>query len=215
MTDQDNIGELVKDRPIVMRIPNTDLHSGLVTLAKTFAESKPKLMVEIGAYTGESLDIFRKYLPEDCKIISIDPWLNHYDKDDLASEHAKMITVEEEYDRRFRTHRNVAKLKFLSHEVAHLFADGSIDVLYIDGDHRYQGVKDDITNFVTKINPNTGIIAGHDYDIPRDMFTPTYFQFEPTCHQMRIAVKQAVYDTIGKPDMLFTDTSWLKYTRNI
>ena len=43
------------------------------------------------------------------------------------------------------------------------FAEGSLDFVFIDGDHSYEGVKLDILNFLPKVRPG-GLIAGHDYE---------------------------------------------------
>lgn len=45
------------------------------------------------------------------------------------------------------------------------FQNDSIDFLFIDGDHRYPGIKADLKNWFPKIK-NGGIIAGHDYNEP-------------------------------------------------
>ena len=42
------------------------------------------------------------------------------------------------------------------------FDDASIDAIYIDGDHRYEAVKNDIKAWLPKVKPG-GIVAGHDY----------------------------------------------------
>lgn len=50
-----------------------------------------------------------------------------------------------------------------SEEVAHLIPNNSIGLLYIDGDHSYEGVINDITNYFLKVVCG-GIIAFHDYN---------------------------------------------------
>lgn len=42
------------------------------------------------------------------------------------------------------------------------FAARSLDFVFIDGDHSYRGVRQDILNFRPKVKPG-GILAGHDY----------------------------------------------------
>ena len=42
------------------------------------------------------------------------------------------------------------------------YADASLDFVFIDGDHSYEGVKKDIIAWLPKVKPG-GIIAGHDY----------------------------------------------------
>lgn len=47
-------------------------------------------------------------------------------------------------------------------EAAKLFADKSIDFVFIDACHEYESVRDDIESWLPKVK-NGGIIAGHDY----------------------------------------------------
>lgn len=42
------------------------------------------------------------------------------------------------------------------------FAPSSLEFVFIDGDHSYQGIRQDVLNFRPKVKPG-GILAGHDY----------------------------------------------------
>ncbi len=42
------------------------------------------------------------------------------------------------------------------------FEDNSLDFVYIDANHEYDYVKQDITEWTKKVKPG-GIVAGHDY----------------------------------------------------
>ena len=57
---------------------------------------------------------------------------------------------------------NISIIKDSSHEASKLFNNGSIDYLMIDGDHSYEGVKQDIQDYFYKVKPG-GIISGDDY----------------------------------------------------
>jgi hypothetical protein len=52
--------------------------------------------------------------------------------------------------------------RLTSVEAAKLFPDKSLDLVYIDGDHRTESVIADITSWLPKIRKG-GIISGHDY----------------------------------------------------
>lgn len=43
--------------------------------------------------------------------------------------------------------------------------DESVDIIFIDAEHSYNGVKNDIKNWIKKVKKG-GIISGHDYDHP-------------------------------------------------
>jgi len=63
-------------------------------------------------------------------------------------------------------------------EASKNYADGSVDFVFIDGDHSYNGCKRDIEAWLPKMKPNS-IFAGHDY---------------AWCESVRNAVR----DTIGE-----------------
>jgi len=50
-------------------------------------------------------------------------------------------------------------------EASTVFVYGSLDFVYIDADHSYQAVMDDIAAWLPKVKPG-GVIAGHDYKCP-------------------------------------------------
>jgi len=43
-----------------------------------------------------------------------------------------------------------------------LFAEGSVDLVFVDADHSYEGVRDDIEAWLPKVRKQ-GWIGGHDY----------------------------------------------------
>jgi len=58
--------------------------------------------------------------------------------------------------------RQVLVKRQRSDEAARAFGDDELDWVYIDGDHRYEGVKADLENFARVVKPG-GFIAGDDY----------------------------------------------------
>lgn len=56
----------------------------------------------------------------------------------------------------------VKVLRGLSVEMAKQVPDESLDLLYLDGDHNYEGVKADLAAWFPKVKPG-GVISGHDY----------------------------------------------------
>lgn len=57
---------------------------------------------------------------------------------------------------------NSIMIKSTSIEASKIFARNSLDWIYIDGDHTYEAVKNDLNNWYPKVRKG-GIIAGHDY----------------------------------------------------
>jgi hypothetical protein len=70
---------------------------------------------------------------------------------------------------------NIIKLR--SVQAAELFADNSVDICFLDGDHAYDGISSDILAWNRKTK---GIISGHDFDHPpveravREVFDEAY-----------------------------------------
>ncbi|MFW6225349.1 MAG: class I SAM-dependent methyltransferase [bacterium] len=160
---------------------------------KNIKDTKDLVIVEIGAFAGQSAEIFSCHFK---KVISIDPWESHYDKTgvDKASDpnYYNMEEVEKQFDKLCENRDNIVKMKMSSEDAVKIFDDKSVDVVYVDGNHNYLPVKDDINNWFNKIKIG-GFIAGHDY---KSKHFP--------------GVHQAVKETIGKPDSLFKDSSWIK-----
>jgi len=57
---------------------------------------------------------------------------------------------------------NVEIIKNFSKHASFSFKNKSLDFVYIDGEHIYNAVVEDIQHWVPKIKPG-GYIAGHDY----------------------------------------------------
>lgn len=60
-------------------------------------------------------------------------------------------------------HQVIKPIQFDSARAANLFDDKSIEFVFIDGDHSYEGIKRDVEAWLPKIRPG-GWIAGHDYN---------------------------------------------------
>ena len=89
-------------------------------------------------------------------------------------------------------------------EAAKLIPDQSLDICFIDADHRYTGVKEDILAYLPKVKPG-GIICGHDFE-PHvadrfNTFTPEHLEVDwvDGCHP---GVIQAVGEEFGIENVL-------------
>jgi predicted O-methyltransferase YrrM len=57
---------------------------------------------------------------------------------------------------------DISVIQNYSIEASKLYEDNSLDFVFIDGDHSYTAVTDDIKHWLPKLKQN-GLIAGHDY----------------------------------------------------
>ena len=139
-------------------------------------------LIEIGSYQGESTAEFAKRFKT---VIAVDPWVCGYDNNDAASSNNGDI-VENAFDERMSEFTNVTKKKMKSLEYAELIEDSSVDIVYLDGDHRHQAVIEDLEAWLPKIKPG-GFLTGHDYS----------------------KIKGAISHCDLKPYPIFTDQSWV------
>jgi predicted O-methyltransferase YrrM len=170
---------------------NDYLNEGLVSLIQYVTEGKdPKdmSMIEIGSYVGESTQVFAKYFG---KVISVDPFVNGYDMNDLACHHADFKDVYLMFMKNMKPFKNVEHIRKKSDDAILDLKKQKYDFVYIDGLHTYDQVKKDINNYKDIVKPG-GFIGGHDYS--------GYW----------LDVVKAVDECFGKPDRTFQDASWAK-----
>lgn len=111
-------------------------------LTRLIKENDFKSFCEVGCYKGE---VIREVM-ENCnltRVIAIDNAIRTSFKDPLV-----------EY------------MVIPSMEAVKQIKDSSLDLVFIDADHRYEAVKEDIIAWLPKIRKG-GILSGHDYDYPR------------------------------------------------
>jgi len=173
------------DRIIKMRhLPTLSLDPLLASLDC----EKNSIMAEIGCYTGESTEIFSES-GKFGAIYSIDPWETNVDYDELPVDN--MDVVEQLFDKRIATLKTpVNKIRKTSEQAVNMFPNNFFDFVYIDGNHNYDFIKEDIVKWLPKVKSN-GVIAGHDYN-----------------HAYEGVIK-AVDEIFGKPNKLFPDSSWM------
>ena len=121
--------------------------------------------VEVGVWKGEFSDFLLKNWKGE-KLYSVDPWRN-FTNDEYKDE---MNIKQLEFD---KIHDDVAKIlsihgkrseiiRDVSIKAALHFEDESLDFVYLDGRHHYEGVKEDIEYWFPKVKAG-GILCGHDY----------------------------------------------------
>lgn len=121
-------------------------------LGKLFQEyNSTGVGVEVGCHLGD----FSKTLSKDWKgkIISID----HFDEKDF-------MYIANMYERAVENLKdtNCEVRKGTSSEVAKTIEDGSLDWVYIDANHKYEAIKEDIELWFPKVRKG-GVVSGHDY----------------------------------------------------
>lgn len=125
-------------------------------------------VIEIGARYGESSKVILRSLNVD-KYIIIDPYTsyNEYINDGFN----KIISDDNDDDIFKKTknelesiHKNMVFFRTFSTDTNTINAidDNSIDLIFIDGNHSFKYVLDDLENYYPKLSKN-GIICGDDF----------------------------------------------------
>jgi hypothetical protein len=125
--------------------------------------------VEIGSWMGQSIVCLCQALQDlgkNCKIYCVDTFKGEQNQpshlaivDDLGG---SIRHVFEENIRRAGVHDMIEIIEGDSAESADLFADDSIDAIYIDAAHDYDSVVKDVAAWFPKCKSD-GLFSGHDY----------------------------------------------------
>lgn len=136
---------------------NISRRTGLLDL---FNEKGFSVGVEVGTDRGGYARNILDRMPG-VELYTIDPWIP-YNEGDEVKDKEKMVEIENDARRRLSNYLNCTIVKDTSINVASVFDDESVDFVFIDGDHEYKGVKEDIEAWTPKVKKG-GIICGHDY----------------------------------------------------
>ena len=128
-------------------------------LPKLFNELGFKNGVEIGVYKGEFSEVLAKGF--NGNLYSIDPWRLYKDYGNSRGQKR----LDEQYrqtQERLSKYPNSKIIRKTSMEALEDFEDGSLDFVYIDGNHQFAYVAEDVYHWAIKLRKG-GILCGHDY----------------------------------------------------
>jgi len=138
-----------------IEIPNM----GREQLAQLFKTLGYKVGAEIGVdkgYYSETICINNPGV----KLYAIDPWKVYQGYVDHTIQRNSDIALNETTDRLMIY--NVKIIRKFSMDAVKDFQDNSLDFVYIDGNHEFSFVAEDMYYWSYKVRPG-GIISGHDY----------------------------------------------------
>jgi len=124
---------------------------------------KYKNIAEIGSWRGRSTHA----LASGTKgyVFAIDHWKGS--ASELHSAHKEATDPEKdifiEFTENMKPFHNVVSIRIDHFLAPFIFADGCFDMIFIDGDHKYENVKYDVNAWLPKLAPN-GLFCGHDYE---------------------------------------------------
>lgn len=188
-------------------------------IARTrFFESLSKLLpaspvvAEVGVQTGKNADrIYRTLSPG--LMVLVDPWKHYgtkrYSVDGANVRQSRQNARYKQTRQRFADRKSSLILRTESQAAAKLIPDGTFDLVYLDAQHDYQSVRNDIAAWWRKIRAG-GILSGHDYvteSSPEDSRIP-YFR-------KGYGVAKAVQDFCGENDLeihMLSNASWADWS---
>jgi hypothetical protein len=120
-------------------------------------------VAEIGVFQGTfSKEILTRN--KSCHLSCIDPWIEY-----SGSHRVRTIDLQNQYFQQtqdnlkeFITDRRVTVIRKTSMDALSNFADGSLDAVFIDGDHTFDFIMLDIIHWSKKV-VSGGMICVHDY----------------------------------------------------
>ena len=146
------------------------------------------IFVEVGAWKGRSIAYFAVESinrNKNHKIYAVDIW----DKNSIYTEVDSSLY--NTFLENTKELTNITPLRMTSIEACQTFTDNSIDAVFIDANHDYEFVKEDILAWLPKVKIG-GIMSGHDYTNPHT------------------GVFKAVDDTIGSKNVqIMSNCCWV------
>lgn len=139
---------------------------------------KPLRGVEVGCLKGRNARVLLQQRPQ-LQLMMVDPWSEVTLESNPSFKNTKdymtrwtqekwnqiykqaMLKTEFAKDRRI-------VLRGLSVEMSKQVEDKSLDFVFIDADHSYEGCKGDLDAWLPKVKPG-GLISGHDFNHPREL----------------------------------------------
>lgn len=162
---------------------------------------KDMIVAEIGSWKGFSTSVIAQTIKSwNGRLYAIDHWqgsegVAHHDQariDDILSIfriNMKSLNLD-----------NVFPMVMTSSDASRIFKDNSLDFIFIDADHRYTAVMDDLKCWLPKLKSG-GIISGHDCEDKYTNFGDYHKVIDQYCEQDVIVgmchagVIKALYDT--------------------
>jgi len=136
-------------------------------------DSEHRVGCEVGVYTGTMVGFLLKELPKIERYYTVDPWMSYeqYDGKKYRRPGHKVVSSWEQamlmYFRNIEPFQHkVITLRMKSTEAVKHVLDKSLDWVYIDANHKYEYVKENLQVWTPKVKPG-GIVSGHDYDNPK------------------------------------------------
>jgi len=122
--------------------------------------------VEIGVCLGVTTELYAKEIPNLKKLYAVDHYPSFIDWNGTVVSEDRQEAMKQHAANRLQPYKDKIEFVYTSSvEFVQTLEDESLDFIFIDGDHSYEGALRDFKNFYPKVKRG-GIFAGHDLYIP-------------------------------------------------
>jgi predicted O-methyltransferase YrrM len=120
---------------------------------------------EIGVCLGVTTELFAREIKNIQKLYAVDNYPTYIDWNGLQITQQRQDRIKSHaYNRLKKYEQTIGFMYFDSMTFSKIIADESLDFIFIDGDHSYEGALRDFQTFYPKIRSG-GIFAGHDFNV--------------------------------------------------
>ena len=139
---------------------SSQIKSEILDLISEIKKNPPNIILEIGTATAGTLFMFTKIASPDAEVISIDLPFGRYGAGYLKYR-IPLLHSFAGYKQKIHLLRCDSHKQETIEKLKKILNGRKIDFLFIDGDHSYNGVKNDFENYY-KLMKTEGLIAFHD-----------------------------------------------------
>lgn len=121
---------------------------------------RPRSLVELGTWYGMSYLAFCQAiatLDHDGRAMAVDTWAGDHQTGRIAAD--ALASLKAAHDPKYLSFSTLQRSTF--DEAAKIVADGSVDLLHIDGLHTYEAVRHDFETWLPKMS-DRGVVLFHD-----------------------------------------------------
>jgi predicted O-methyltransferase YrrM len=130
----------------------------IIRLINILNECKPKLILEVGCWSGMCTRLFVNYVGKNGGHVDC---VDNFKGSPGSSQPLFAKEARGRWLYNFRKDFNIVSLSECNS--SDFWTDEKYDLIFIDGDHRYSQVKKDIDHFYPMLAPD-GFFCGHDFD---------------------------------------------------
>ncbi len=157
-------GEIKKSSALLEGIKNQGLPFQIPNCSR---DDLPQFFLDLGFKVGAEIGVYKaafteKFCKAGLKMFAIDPWMAYQGAGRTQQEQERQNFLFGHAQRTLAPYKDCEIIRSTSMDALKYFEDGSLDFVYIDGDHSFKHIAADIEEWTKKVKKG-GIVSGHDY----------------------------------------------------